>query len=610
VDFSLQDFHFIQQEWLAGLVIIPLVWLLHVLLYKYRNSSGRIELFADKHLLPHLIKNQKKTMVKKWPSMALWSIVWTAGILAMAGPRWDYIDIDLYEPDASLVILLDLSASMNVTDIKPSRIARARQEIEDLLKISKGIKIGLVAFAATPHMISPVTDDVDTILNLLPSLDTSLVFIQGSRIAPALEMGTRLLNSEPGKNKAMLIMSDGGFQEENLRELVKSLVDPKTAIHTMGFGTKIGAPIPDNKGNWKKYKGKTVISNLESGKLIRLSRAGKGLYTEANYLDNDTLAIITHFEKVSAIEQKTNRKHRHWKERFYILVSLMLLPVLIWFKKGYAFPVIILLAALPVNSHALELDKNALFKNQQQQANEAFNKGDYETAIEKFEDPYRKGVSQYRAGKYEEAQQSFSISSRKNVAADTKYNIGNALFMQNKLKQAVETYEELLENHPDHQDAKFNLDLARKMLKQQKKQQKKSDKDKQQDKKDQQQQQNKDQKNQDKEDKKDSKKDDKQKNERQKNQDKKKNDSSNKNKNQKKDEQKQDKKPSDEEKKPQSKFRKNEQELKQQKAKSEMDISADQWLNRIESDPKKLLNNQFFIEEKQDRTTTGSIKPW
>ena len=93
--------------------------------------------------------------------------------------------------------MLDLSQSMNAKDVLPSRIARAREEMEDILDLSRGVSIGLVAYAAVPHMVTPLTDDVRTIRNLLPALDTSLVTIQGDRLKPALEMAANMLKADP-----------------------------------------------------------------------------------------------------------------------------------------------------------------------------------------------------------------------------------------------------------------------------------------------------------------------------------------------------------------------------------------------------------------------------
>ena len=115
--------------------------------------------FADLHLLPHLVKNMSVAGKNVRTPLLVWGAAWLCGVIAMAGPRWNYTDQQTFEQAHDLVIVLDLSQSMNVTDVAPSRIARAREEIEDLLDMSRDNSIGLVAYAAVPHMVTPLTDD-------------------------------------------------------------------------------------------------------------------------------------------------------------------------------------------------------------------------------------------------------------------------------------------------------------------------------------------------------------------------------------------------------------------------------------------------------------------
>ncbi|HEY5238151.1 MAG TPA: hypothetical protein VIJ62_07205, partial [Rhizomicrobium sp.] len=143
------QFHFAQSAWLWGFLAIPAVPILYSLFRKAR-SDGLLERFADRHLLPHLVKSRGVAGRNIRASLFLWSAAWFFGVIAMAGPRWNYTDQQTFTSAQDLVIVLDLSQSMNAKDVKPSRIARAREEIEDLLDMSLGLSIGLVAYAAVP----------------------------------------------------------------------------------------------------------------------------------------------------------------------------------------------------------------------------------------------------------------------------------------------------------------------------------------------------------------------------------------------------------------------------------------------------------------------------
>jgi len=121
MDFS--HFQFAQPVWLWGLLAIPLVALLYALFYRAEGAK-LLERFADRHLLPHLVKSGNATGRTVRASLVIWVMAWVFGILAMAGPRWNYAEVRTFSGTRNLVIVLDLSQSMNATDVKPSRIAR------------------------------------------------------------------------------------------------------------------------------------------------------------------------------------------------------------------------------------------------------------------------------------------------------------------------------------------------------------------------------------------------------------------------------------------------------------------------------------------------------
>lgn len=596
------NFHFTEIFWLFGLVAIPAIVVLYALFFRKSANTSRLEGFIDAHLLPHLLINQNTGEQKIWKTIAIWSLLWALLMGALAGPRWDYKEIETSAPDQSLVVLLDLSQSMDAEDVKPSRLARARQEIEDILQLSKGVKIALVAFAADPHMITPLTDDVETIRHLLPSLDTDLVYVQGSNFAPALDMALNLLSAEPGNNKSVLVISDGGFSDIGASIATAGKLSKQGIIlHTMGMGTKEGVPIHNAKGAIIKQNGRAVISRLEQDKLQEVSNAGAGRYITANYSENDSLIVLNQLKARAQAENNKQHKTRHWEERFYLLIIPLMAILLFWFRKGFVFPVVILLLFCNVPK-AQAAEFHDYFKNSQQIGKEALEKGEYDKAVSKLKDPYQQGVAQYKAGNFAEAERLFSESERKNIQDSATYNLGNSLAQQEKFGEAISEYEKLLAHNPNHQKAKHNLNLVKKLLEQQKRRQKDGENNKE-----------------------DSKQNSDENSKEQKGDSSEKNKSGDKDQNGSKGEDKQDNKQSsnEEQKEAQKKSESNatpesetafpdgdSKETQDAKpAKTQQDIDADQWLNRATNDPKSFLKNQFYIESKRNKTKEGS-KPW
>ena len=78
-------------------------------------------------------------------------------------PQWLELYTEVRTEGYDLMLAIDISRSMNVTDVQPTRLAKARQEVEDLLNLNRGIRVGLIGFATVAHVVSPVTEDINGI---------------------------------------------------------------------------------------------------------------------------------------------------------------------------------------------------------------------------------------------------------------------------------------------------------------------------------------------------------------------------------------------------------------------------------------------------------------
>jgi Ca-activated chloride channel family protein len=224
---------------------------------------------------------------------------------------------------------------MEVADVQPSRLARARQEIEDLLDHNPGARIGLIAFASVAHVVSPVTEDAASIKLQLPALGTDLVRLQGSRFEEALARARKLLAGEPAESgRHLLLISDGDFIEGALQREATKLARDGIRLHTLGVGTTEGGPVPAAQGKWlTDNRRKLVYSKLEEGRMIRLAEAGKGLYRAADYRDDDVTAILDAVVSEAGEMRERDRSTLVWNERFEWLLILAMLLLLGAFRR-------------------------------------------------------------------------------------------------------------------------------------------------------------------------------------------------------------------------------------------------------------------------------------
>lgn len=326
-------FHFAQPGWFwVLLALLPVaVWL-------WRSAAqaarGRVHRYADPHLLPHLTGTRELKNRERWGRFLLWALLWALLVTAMAGPRWDYQDVRLFHPGNNLLVLLDISRSMEADDVRPSRLGRARQEVQDLILQNRHVRLGLIAFASLPHVVSPITEDTYTILNSLPALSTGLAQMQGSRVGPALDRAEQLLGSLPEDSaRSILLISDGDFDEPGLSDRVAELATKGIRLHVLGVGTEDGARVPAQRGGWVLDSGgRAVQSVLNEALLEALADAGQGIYTHADYRDDDTESILDAAAVTSLPPTAGDERTRLWYERFYLLVLLVALILLPRFR--------------------------------------------------------------------------------------------------------------------------------------------------------------------------------------------------------------------------------------------------------------------------------------
>lgn len=328
------DFHFGSPWWLLALAAPLLVWF-WLRLTVPRHDTKRYQAYADQRFLPYLLGLHVDQEQGQRRRFWLWTLIWSLMVLALAAPRWDYRDIQLYRPGADLVVLLDISGSMALDDESPNRLTRARQELEDLLEQNSQARIGLIVFATMPHVIAPLTEDSQALRQLLPALSTELVQLKGSRLPEALLRARQMLAGQPDESRRhVLLISDGDFGGEIGREELNQYQQLGIKLHVLGIGTPEGAPVKGPRGQpLKDPSGQAIISRLDEVELRLIAELGQGIYQRASYRDSDTAAILAEVNRDVRAQSLAEQKTRVWNDRFYFLLGLAMLLLLSRFRR-------------------------------------------------------------------------------------------------------------------------------------------------------------------------------------------------------------------------------------------------------------------------------------
>ena len=457
---ALLEFHFLRVEWLW---LLPLWGVILWFLPKIQSSQIDWAQWISPPLQRLLIVSSQISQHRKKQLQVGFALIWVLSTLALAGPAWERLPQPLLVRDQARVILLDLSYSMLATDLQPNRLERARYKIEDLLNRFQEGQTAIVLYAGDAHTLVPLTEDVETIRTLLPSLHPSLMPVRGSRPDLAFENVIEMLNQVDIQNSHLVWITDG-IDDQQVKPLQNLLSSQRHKLTVLAVGTPGGAPIVLEKGNYlKDTNNNIVIPQLDLAPLKAVAETLGGQVLPVQYDDSDLDRLVAFEEKDQGFqEQEEELTTDRWREEGPWLFVLLLPLVALIFRRGWLF--VLVLTSWPSLSQAWEWRE--LFINDNQRAYELLEEGQAAKAAQTFNDSTWQGIAAYKAQEYEEALQYWSNEE----SPITSYNRGNALARNGKLPEALEAYDQALAAEPDWEDAQFNRDLVAKLLDSQQKQ--------------------------------------------------------------------------------------------------------------------------------------------
>jgi len=318
--------------WLLPLAVVLPALIVWMYVRSERQRSARLQRLGDMPIVQRLM-----------PPVALKSRRWrlarlaTAGALvgvAASGPRWGVEQTVVRSRGIDMVFALDASLSMLATDDKPNRLERMKQEVRRLREMSRGDRVGLIAFAGRSYVLSPLTIDAGALDLFLDNLDPSVVGQAGSSLARAIRQGTDLLLlTRTGADRALVVMSDGEAFEsvEDVVAEARRAGQQNISVVTVGFGSPGGATIPIREGNTPTVKrdenGQVVITHYQPEFLRAAAQAANGTFIDATQSDKATrvraaLASLRRQQRVAAAGETKSPRYQ-----WFLLPAVLLLAL-------------------------------------------------------------------------------------------------------------------------------------------------------------------------------------------------------------------------------------------------------------------------------------------
>ena len=493
---------FAHPQWLNALFLVPV--LAGLFLFGSRRRRQALVEFAGGRLAESLAPG--RSWRKGLSKAALRTGGFALLVVALAGPELGSQLVKVERVGIDLVIALDTSMSMLAEDMKPNRLERAKQEIVDLVQGLKGDRVGVVVFAGDAFALCPLTVDYAAALMLVQTADVDVVSEPGTALQRAIEKSTALFPQTEKADRVIILVTDGEGHESDPVAEAKKAAEKGVRIYTIGIGNPSGEIIPlrgtdGSIGGYKKDDtGETVLTRLDEKTLEEIARAAGGRYFPAT---REGLELKVLYREISGMEQKAIKGEflERKKDRFgwflagaFFLLGLDVLTVPRGSMKnrtkgkflhtGAASAVLfVVLTVLASHASAKGIDGRRV-----KSGNQYYRSGEYQKALVLYKESlgdttklaehaegvhYNEANALHMMERYPEALQKYHESLSEDTVQTGRmfYNRGNTLVKMGSLPEAVESYVQALRYLPDDPDARHNLEMALRMMQENKQQQ-------------------------------------------------------------------------------------------------------------------------------------------
>ncbi len=298
----ISQFHFLRPWALA--LLLPFIVLLWAC-WRQRLRESDWQAICDPHLLAHLVQGQGDK--KRHGLLICLAIATLFMILALAGPSWIELPVPAYQPAQPRVVLLSMSENMLADDIKPDRLSRARFKLHDLFNGKHTGQFGLIAYTGEPFIVSPLTQDGQTIDALLADLTPSIMPITGDRLDSALLEAQILLKQSSFNTGDVLVITAQAPSKDDIEQAKKLAAE--------GIRTSVLAMIADKNIN---------------PRFAELASAGQGLLLPFDDASTDINAWLSQSATANNMSLSQFNDIPVWQDEgrwFLIPAFLCLLPM-------------------------------------------------------------------------------------------------------------------------------------------------------------------------------------------------------------------------------------------------------------------------------------------
>ncbi len=480
---------------LGLLVLLPAAaWLV---VRAERRRRAAVKRFGEPGLLARMspLPDPRRRLIRHGLRLAALAL----GIVALARPQLGERPATLTRTGRDVLLLLDLSRSMNVADVPPTRLAAAKRAGWEVTAASPGDRVGLIVYGGSAFLQLPLTADHAALKLFLDAASSDDLGDPATDLSAALDAAAKTFEREGERGyQAVLVLSDGESVQGDVGpplERRKKLLVP---VFSVGVGTIEGGPVPgDTAATGEVYHrdhiGRVVISQLQEGELLRVAGETRGAYERWN-AEAGAPTVAAEVAKL-ATRPLSGRVATKRADRYQWPLALaalfLLIEPMVALKRArtggngrqrtetaaafasaltLALTLALALAGCDTAARHAAAGKRLYEQGEWRAAYDRFRRG-----LEQSGEPalaYNAGNALYRMKRYETAERQFrdAAGGSAELRQRSLYNLGNTLVRTAEdadenakgalLDRAITAYEEALRAAPADADAKWNLEIA------------------------------------------------------------------------------------------------------------------------------------------------------
>ena len=298
------------------LLIIPFIFIFLV------RKSRSLKAIFSKEVMKEIYIKKSGFSKRLRAYILIFSLIF--GIISLARPVINNGEIKIKQSYINAVIALDISNSMRVDDLFPSRFEFAKNKIYSFLDNAMDKRLGVVGFSNEAFMISPLTSDFSSLKYLISNLNFSNLNLQGTDIYSLLRSVDTLFKDE--KNKILVLFSDGGDNEDFSKE-IKFAKENKISVFIYLTAT--------NKGGLFKAPNNDVVLLKANQNIKDLALKTGGAYMQSS-LNNDDMKALNSL--ISAKFKNSSDKDEVIKEQKELFYYPLILAIILYFMANFSLP--------------------------------------------------------------------------------------------------------------------------------------------------------------------------------------------------------------------------------------------------------------------------------